>query len=892
MRINSIELINFRSHKNSKFNFTEGINLILGNNGDGKSSILEAIELCLFNKNGNKKDITKGEKQAKILLEIKGNDGIAYLITKYIPSSNKNKVISLDNNMEIKDFYEKSKTIIGIGIKNKDLFQNIVIAKQNEFTNVFKKTNKDRITNFDKIFETEIYRTMDTGFLSNAKKKYDNELITLNTKQETKSLNMNNKEEEEEKIKNEREKLEVLKKEKVAKDKEIEVLNKEIEKYNKLNTSIENRANIIETLSQDKITFKENLKKAIKAAKESKKAKKMVEATKENYNIYEVKSEKYNNLFSISTKFTELNTNIKNSKNNLATYEKEKNNSIKNIEENKIKIDSYNLDLEKSNDLLKKLESLKNEIDDDKITKINALIVSSGDNIKAKQKEIDSLNNYNFTNEELKNFFESELEKIKNQKTLKTEKEKSCEILKSNLKDVKYFENKLNEKLCPIFSENCQNLEDRNIDNFFVERKNDLENGIKVYENEISKLNKLVSREEEYEKNLNKLNNLIFNMEEEKKKIKNYNKDLEPLILIRDNNEAEILKKLKENNYDDIKALESFITNTEKDRDIISKSNETIEKDLKKKVDSIINEEENLKEFEEQKNKLNIDNIQNLEDEIEKLKIDLTKLKPDRDAYIKNLGSADNFEENYDSFKDKCEQLRDKRKEYKNKYEELDNDKKELKNYNIQELSSVLKIKNDELQNINTEIGASESNIKNLEETIKQIIQQQKEIDDLLEDIKKINFKIKLIEELRKNISNMGPEISSMILKNISAKASINFNRITARSEKIEWINRDNENYLVTLKDKKNEYEFTQLSGGEQIAVAISLRSAMFQSLTNTKIFILDEPTNNLDTERKELLSNYMGEMLIDLDQTLIISHDDVFSHIAQNIIRVKKYEN
>lgn len=55
-------------------------------------------------------------------------------------------------------------------------------------------------------------------------------------------------------------------------------------------------------------------------------------------------------------------------------------------------------------------------------------------------------------------------------------------------------------------------------------------------------------------------------------------------------------------------------------------------------------------------------------------------------------------------------------------------------------MSSVLKIKNDELQNINTEIGASESNIKNLEEAIKQIIQQQKRIIDLLEDIKKINF--------------------------------------------------------------------------------------------------------------------------------------------------------
>lgn len=61
----------------------------------------------------------------------------------------------------------------------------------------------------------------------------------------------------------------------------------------------------------------------------------------------------------------------------------------------------------------------------------------------------------------------------------------------------------------------------------------------------------------------------------------------------------------------------------------------------------------------------------------------------------------------------------------------------------------------------------------------------------------------------------------------------------------MDGLTRDNENYLVTLKDKKNEYEFTQLSGGEQIAVAISLRNAMLQSLTNTKIFILDEPTNN-----------------------------------------------
>ena len=45
MIINSLTLENFKSHKNTKLNFNENISLILGSNGAGKSSILEAISL-------------------------------------------------------------------------------------------------------------------------------------------------------------------------------------------------------------------------------------------------------------------------------------------------------------------------------------------------------------------------------------------------------------------------------------------------------------------------------------------------------------------------------------------------------------------------------------------------------------------------------------------------------------------------------------------------------------------------------------------------------------------------------------------------------------------------------------------------------------------------------
>jgi len=43
MVLKSISLINFRLHKNSSLNFSEKINFIIGGNGEGKTSLLEAI---------------------------------------------------------------------------------------------------------------------------------------------------------------------------------------------------------------------------------------------------------------------------------------------------------------------------------------------------------------------------------------------------------------------------------------------------------------------------------------------------------------------------------------------------------------------------------------------------------------------------------------------------------------------------------------------------------------------------------------------------------------------------------------------------------------------------------------------------------------------------------
>ena len=50
MSIDSLSLISFRNHNNTYFEFSEGVTVIWGENGSGKTSVLEAIHLLTYGK--------------------------------------------------------------------------------------------------------------------------------------------------------------------------------------------------------------------------------------------------------------------------------------------------------------------------------------------------------------------------------------------------------------------------------------------------------------------------------------------------------------------------------------------------------------------------------------------------------------------------------------------------------------------------------------------------------------------------------------------------------------------------------------------------------------------------------------------------------------------------
>ena len=90
---------------------------------------------------------------------------------------------------------------------------------------------------------------------------------------------------------------------------------------------------------------------------------------------------------------------------------------------------------------------------------------------------------------------------------------------------------------------------------------------------------------------------------------------------------------------------------------------------------------------------------------------------------------------------------------------------------------------------------------------------------------------------------------------------------------------------MVYLLSDTSELKFEQLSGGEQVAVAISIRSAMSYLFTDSKFSIFDEPTNNLDKEKKQSLADSIGEILKKLEQSIIVTHDDTFQEMAEKVI-------
>ena len=85
----------------------------------------------------------------------------------------------------------------------------------------------------------------------------------------------------------------------------------------------------------------------------------------------------------------------------------------------------------------------------------------------------------------------------------------------------------------------------------------------------------------------------------------------------------------------------------------------------------------------------------------------------------------------------------------------------------------------------------------------------------------------------------------------------------------------------VLCYGKRGEIDIISLSGGEKVAVSLALRMGIAYLMGSSKIdfIVLDEPTSNLDEERRrsfvKIISDVFSKGVGPLSQIIIITHDE-----------------
>ncbi|SHE76596.1 exonuclease SbcC [Marinitoga hydrogenitolerans DSM 16785] len=937
MKINKISLKNYRNHIDKTIEFKNGINILLGKNGSGKSSIFEALGIALFDVEPRDKNlknaVNKEAKFSTITVEFVGNDDVEYIVEKKIGNQSKHmlKEKNGDTLSERKEYVlKKIAELAGINGKNsKEIFKNVISAYQNDLINIFNLSPSQRKELFNKIFDTEIYEKIYTHLL-NSENKYKNllsiyeEKINL-LKEQLKEYN--NVEEELEKINadilNLKKKIDELENQEKVFEQEIKKKDLEIKTLEKIKRNLE----IKEAHLNNKQENKDKLKKQIADAQM---AVEMLKSTENGYNEY-IKAEKKLTTLNDSEKELikkqKLRDKLQKKINDLETEKKvfkEKiNNENKNLEniknvlaqtdnklvefENKEKI--LQNEIEK---ILKKREQLdvENKLFKMDLDKYNEIVF----NLSILDDEIKKEDYYKQHLEEKEKKLtkiESAIKEIKSKIVEEESLSKKFDELKLKLENLENSKKQLSNGICPILDEKCLNLEEKGGSNTYFD------NSIKNLNNEIKEIKKKIQK---LDNPKNKLEKELNDLNEVKSDIKTYNKYLsdiqdkkkgrENLLNQKSNlerkygNLAEKEKELRNTSNEILKSITEIESNLKNIRKQILEM-EKEKNDNMKNFNEIQNEiillnnkkEKNIKKMEELKKE--ISDYENLDIELERLRKEKSnienikiKYKKDYEVYIENKNIAKNLEKyikDYEDIEKEIEVIKkeiEKLKQKANNYPDLlllEEKKKNLE----KNLNSIKKI----LINLNSQYGSLKANKKNLEIKITEKREKEQKISKFEEEKNTNEEKYILTKEFRDKIKLMGKYVSSEFTDIISKIATENYRKISGKNENIIWSSE--KEYLVILRDPvKGDREFSILSGGEQVSVAIAIRTALVNFLSKANIYILDEPTINLDEERRNMLAENLKNMLNEIEQAFIVTHDGTFSEMAENIIEITNSGN
>ena len=886
MHITKIELEDIKSHANFSREFERGTTAITGENGAGKTTLIEAVAWTLFDLLDYKKDdfVKRGAKKGVVRVSFEsGLDEREYIVhrdtgTGYYVYDPHLKTRIADKKEDVTRFLWQH---LGVeaGTDLESLFRRAIGVPQGTFTAIFLETPAERKKAFDKLLKVEEYRQGADKLLETAR-YIDSQIATVRE-------NIARAEGELSRI----ETLEEEHKNFTESEKQL------AESLDKLTANVEDKGKIVKEFDQKEGKVNEAKTALDKVNGEFAKAE-FVEKQRET---------EQKRAFEASEKIKTVEADYKihvDALGKLKELDRERterdklNNELKRVETAQVNVKAeQKTTKEKLDSALKahkEISELEPKVADEAefekhlkdVQNLVAKAEAAEDRIKSLDEKIKDLREkYSKNQKQIKDANEKSVEAKFLEERQKHDAELTNNLAKfrAQLESDRQFKEEVKNNVCPIMQQKCLNLKPgQTLEDFVLTKSTELKTQISTLEVERKTLTIQLKTSREAEKFLAQLETLKSREEEIGSEGKKLKAEKETLEKSREDlpkakaDLAEIERKLKvlDNPKARIKILQNEanneITLREKTTEI-EKNLERLENDrgiLVEQMESYKFLDANWKEFSEKRDATfeanrqfvaNEDLAKTLpqkEEELEKARAEVGRFKSDLEVLTKNVETAS---KDYDA------------------------------QAHLSERSLLL-----EFERKSAETKANLENArKRLDETAKELERlaeirkaMQKEFAEK-ERLEKIGEATKFI---RDTLKEAAPLVARNYVYHVSLEANQMFREISGNAERtLKWT----EDYGILLEEAGHERPFVNLSGGEQMAAALSVRLALLKQLSDVRLAFFDEPTTNMDLQRRERLAEEISRITEKqvFDQLFVISHDDTFESYVDNVVSVRAEE-
>lgn len=925
--ISEIELENIKTYKYEKIIFSQGNNVLIGENGAGKSTILESIYLSLFGDTvpgRNLVDMIRyGEKQGKITIRF-DIDGTNYRIVDELVRKEETRATQtqiLVNESQEETVAEgrnavkaKMEEILDI---DSTTFISAVYASQGEIGKIVTAKDKERKKLFDKLFQIDRYEKAWSN-LAKVQKLVDLEIKNLNSyidilRKDLVQLPVVEKSIVEKKTELKNEKKLLIESKKLYKDvdqqyKQLEKLvdqhtkliggRKElVEASEELDTKVSSlyegvKSRITEEIQECSLSVIQKLQKSID--KKIEKLNKLLEKLRKNESNIRVVFEKIHNMErslsyqknSISenkenldseiqefrSKFPELQKDIEAWVESLPEILNQKETNLKILKKQHKELDKIQTNVTTQEVESKSLEEASSRYNNRIVKKRLILSKEAGDNW---DEIIDEYSKVNFEND-LANLA-SEISQIENSHSDSlTRKSILDEGIRRTQSDLQHLKNLDGEETCPTCKQNLSKETLENLCKLLNEEKRNFQEEKKSLVEKIKKIATAIEELKAKETNLSNNHQLFVKIEPTHNDLIDLEKEKESVDSDHQKLKIKFDKMKSKYSQEKYNELETEIDECEKLIHEISL--------IKKQIPKLLRNKQKIMDDSKE--------AKTTEDELKQLKteFDTKSLEKVQTKFAKYSEEHNQQSKTQDLIRQLIDDLQD-----------LEDSKEKIKvnTFKISEIESTEDFNDwedikSQREILGNEISGKESLVKSLNEQIipplierkNNLLEKEKNLKKKESNLKLENKKREITSILRALMRELPNRLLPNFIERINRAATDILQNILPGSDIQSIIL--NDDYSLSIIRLGNLEGISVLSGGETIIIALALRLAFAKEFSALDSLILDEPTIFLDEKRREELVSVLQRNRL-VRQMFVVTHDPDFERISDKTYFITK---